>query len=67
MACNDTEDTDVFFCSRVTRITKHHFRLATIVKHLLRVVNVEEDLIVRDLEKRSKRRNKNQKGSKSSG
>ena len=33
--CNNTEDTDVFFRSRVSRITKHHFQLATIVEQLL--------------------------------
>ena len=32
--CNNTQDTDVFFGSHVTRITKHHFQPA-IVKQLL--------------------------------
>ena len=33
--CNNIEDTDVFFGSRVTRITEHHFQPATNVKQLL--------------------------------
>ena len=33
--CNNTEDTDVFSSSWVTRITEHHFRPAMIVKQLL--------------------------------
>ena len=33
--CNYTEDTDVFFGSRVTKITKRHFRPITIVKQQL--------------------------------
>ena len=33
--CDNTEDTDVFFGSRITRITKHHFQPATIVEQLL--------------------------------
>ena len=33
--CNNTEDIDVFFGSRVTRITEHHFSPATTVEQLL--------------------------------
>ena len=33
--CNSTANVDVFFDSRVTKITKHHVWLTTIVKELL--------------------------------
>ena len=33
--CNNTDDADVFFGSRVTKITKHHLQPTTIVKELL--------------------------------
>ena len=33
--CDDTEDADAFFGSWVTKITKHHLQLITIVKELL--------------------------------
>ena len=33
--CNDTDNADVFFGSRVTKVTKHHFQPTTIVKELL--------------------------------
>mmetsp|Transcript_3771 Transcript_3771/g.4076 ORF Transcript_3771/g.4076 Transcript_3771/m.4076 type:complete len:179 (+) Transcript_3771:294-830(+) len=33
--CNDTEDTDIFFGSWVTKITKHHVQPTTIVEQLL--------------------------------
>ena len=33
--CNNTDDTNMFLGSRITRITKHHFQPATIVKQIL--------------------------------
>ena len=42
--CNDTEDTNVFFGSRVTKITKHHFRPTTIVKELLVAHLTDDDI-----------------------
>ena len=35
IVCNDTDDANVFFGSRVTKITKHHFQPTSIVKELL--------------------------------
>ena len=41
---NDTDDADVFFGSRVTKITKHHLQPTTIVEELL-VVHPTDDAI----------------------
>ena len=42
--CTNTEDKDVFFGSSITRITKHHFQLATGVEKLL-LVHPNDDVI----------------------
>ena len=33
--CNNTDDTDIIFDSRLTKITKNHFQLTSIIEELL--------------------------------
>ena len=40
--CDDTKDKDVFFGSRITEITKHHFRPTTIVKQILTIHLIDD-------------------------
>ena len=40
--CNDTEDKNVFFGSRLIYITKHHFQLTKIVKKILATHSIDD-------------------------